>query len=1040
MKNDQYADIAAGGVNTGRKGLEEICPERINVPILSFQKDVKPAVFGKKMDTREELYREVEQQKLYYEPYMKKMAPLMQNFRLRKELEQFGWRIAEASDWQDFSRVVQGKGKWQQVKIPHYGAPLGNKTTWYRTTFRMEAGVDESVFLHFDGVDYIANVYINGILAGAHEGFFAAFEFDITKYLKSEENILVVEVKNDFAQKRSQKSYGGEMFGGDKMYAATGPGYDDPQMGWHHCPPGMGIYQSVWLERRKRCFIQDIFVRPQLEQKRGELWLEIYKCDPGYEDVTVEYSLYGRNFKCTVFEGSVYSPYTSCEIGMGDSFTEAQLTAEGKIDKPVKLYMEKGMNYLRIPFEIPDCRLWTPDRPYLYEMQVILKTAEGKCLDGKSQSFGMRDFRMDEETEPKGSFYLNGEKIRLRGANTMGNEQQCVMKGDYQQLLEDLLLAKVCNMNFLRLTQRPVQDIVYEYCDMLGLMTQTDLPLFGVLRRNKFSEAVRQAEEMEKLVRRHPCNIVVSYINEPFPNAYNQPHRHLDRAELMDFFVCADKVVKMNNPDQVIKHVDGDYDPPSLSLPDNHCYTCWYNGCGVESGALHKGYWLPVRKGWNYGCGEFGAEGLDQRAVMEKYYPGEWLPHTEQEEKSWTPSQIISSQTGNFHRFFYDTQHSLDNWIEESQKHQAWASKWMTEAFRRNRRMVSFAIHLFIDAFPAGWMKAIMDVDRNPKKAYFAYRDALTPVMVSLRTDRFSCYTGEKIPVELWVCNDLPTKVEDYQCYYEVTDSVGNVKHSGRTTVITAGSDSRCIGVIEVPAEDIEGSLYLRAALQNEEGRVIHTNQVEIQVYEKKKNQSEQKIFLIDTNGEAAQLLRDIGYPAAGMVQELALYIGKADEKAFPPVILADSYQAYEDRKAQIDTWVSQGARLIFLELPPGEYQILSTSVKVQYSSMLPMNYVSVSTGHPMTAGFREKAFWNWYDKSADMITPLLESTISGEGIVPILTSGNTDEQGNWETAIAAGELRYKEGCVMLCQIKLAGRVKENPAAGEFFRRLLSIC
>ena len=54
----------------------------------------------------------------------------------------------------------------------------------------------------------------------------------------------------------------------------------------------------------------------------------------------------------------------------------------------------------------------------------------------------------------------------------------------------------------------------------------------------------------------------------------------------------------------------------------------------------------------------------------------------------------------------------------------------MTEAFRRDRRMNSFALHLFIDAFPAGWMKAIVDVDRQPKPAFFAYRDALTPLMV----------------------------------------------------------------------------------------------------------------------------------------------------------------------------------------------------------------------------------------------------------------------------------------------------------------------
>ena len=68
-------------------------------------------------------------------------------------------------------------------------------------------------------------------------------------------------------------------------------------------------------------------------------------------------------------------------------------------------------------------------------------------------------------------------KIRLRGANTMGFMQVDVKNKDWDQLIDDILLAKICNLNFLRLTQRPVQPEIYEYCDKLGLMTQTDLPL-----------------------------------------------------------------------------------------------------------------------------------------------------------------------------------------------------------------------------------------------------------------------------------------------------------------------------------------------------------------------------------------------------------------------------------------------------------------------------------------------------------------------------------------------------------------------------------
>lgn len=117
----------------------------------------------------------------------------------------------------------------------------------------------------------------------------------------------------------------------------------------------------------------------------------------------------------------------------------------------------------------------------------------------------------------------------------MGFEQQDVMNGNFNQLIDDILLAKLCNMNFLRLTQRPVQEEIYDYCDRLGIMIQTDLPLFGVMRKTKFAEGVRQAEEMEKLVRSHPCCIVDTFINEPFANGRDEPHRHMTRDEMEDF-------------------------------------------------------------------------------------------------------------------------------------------------------------------------------------------------------------------------------------------------------------------------------------------------------------------------------------------------------------------------------------------------------------------------------------------------------------------------------------------------------------------------
>ena len=205
----------------------------------------------------------------------------------------------------------------------------------------------------------------------------------------------------------------------------------------------------------------------------------------------------------------------------------------------------------------------------------------------------------------------------------------------------------------------------------------------------------------------------------------------------------------------MIKAVDGDYQPPGPGLPDNHCYCGWYNGHGVDLGLLHKGYWQQVKPGWVYGCGEFGAEGLDPVPLMRQRYPKHWLPQTAQdEERRGRPHKIPAAQTGDRHHLWFETPHTLAEWVGRSQAHQAWATRLMTEAFRRDRRMHSFAVHLFIDAFPDGWMKAVLDCQRNPKPAWFAYHDVLTPLAVNLRGDRHSFFAGEPIELEAWVCND----------------------------------------------------------------------------------------------------------------------------------------------------------------------------------------------------------------------------------------------------------------------------------------------
>jgi hypothetical protein len=1033
-KSDQFADIAM--IKSGWDNPELIYPEPIEKAAVTLPADSGAQIRKRfeprnKMSTAAELKVELAHWRERYKPFLRDQSPELKDPKVRIPIDSFDWRIEEKGDQSDFSRVLSGKGEWDRVSIPHFGGPLGKAVTYYRTTFSLTSlpTASESCYICFKGADYKAHVFINGAYTGSHEGFFAPFEFDITQYLRSGENTLVVKLENDFIFGGNVNAGSqGVRYEGDKLYAATGPGYDDPEMGWHHCPPGMGLYQDVYLEIRNRVHIHDLFVRPIVDNEgtdqQAEAWVEITSTHTVPQEVLLQLSVYGQNFQEAVIENYAYQPATGRAVGMGDSFTEQKLRSKGLLEKPVELQMEKGINLIKVPLVIPDARIWNPDTPWLYQLQVKLISSEGSLLDANSRQFGLRSFILDTECKPKGMFYLNGNPVRLRGANTMGHEQQCVMKKDWDQLIDDLLLARICNMNFLRLTQRPVQSEVYEYCDRLGLMTQSDLPLFGVLKRDKFCEAVKQVEEMERLVRSHPCNVIISYINEPFPNSGNKPHRHLSRQELLDFFTAADIVVKINNPDRVIKHVDGDYDPPSETLPDNHCYTFWYNGHGIEAGKLHKGHWMPVRKGWNYGCGEFGVEGLESPEIMRRYYPQKWLPQSSEEEQNWSPRQIVGAQTGNFHYLFYPTPVTLEEWVRSSQSWQAEGLKIMTEAFRRDMRMVTFAVHLFIDAFPSGWMKTIMDCERNPKPAYFAYRNALEPLMVNLRTDRFRYTAGEKAQLEIWICSDLPSVPEEVTLAYWV-EIDGNVIISGEAEAVIPLCSSSFQGFLDFPVPQVNSAetVLVRAALIDNTGKVLNDTHEELKIFPVQKRVAKLSVWIPgeDTGSDLIQYFSMIQLPG----------LSGAD------VILVNDMNVFHDFGNEILQAVQEGATLLFSDLPTGDYEIGDNRIVVRECGMMPVHSVSLAEDSELAGGITSRDFRFWYDSRVDRISPVLEKTFFADGFTPIMTSGNINENGEWGPALAVAEKSYGKGRIVINQVLLGGRLEANPPAAILASRLI---
>ncbi len=803
MANDFFANIAGTDISGKREQMYDPEPIKLDKRVCTLnQEDLLPFPITKKMSTKKELYAALETAKAHYRPFLQNKAPTVESTCKRRSIRHF---------------TVDGE---HEVTVPEYGGPIGNVKKTYETVFVIDRIQNDKVyFIRFLGADYRAFVYINDTCVGTHEGFFSPFEFDITNVLHDGENKLRIELFNDYIW-MGNNACGKEHIQGEKLYAATGLGWDDAAEGWHHCPAGMGIYNHVYIEERNPVHIHDIFVRPLCRENTAEVWVEVNNISYETIPLKLRVSLYGQNFEETVFENLEYEPLSN--------------------RKKLPLDLKHGINLYKVPIQIKSPKIWEPDTPYLYQIQASV-IVNGAIADRRGRQFGMREFYQDLENNPKGMYYLNGKKIKLRGANTMGFEQQDVLNNDMEQLLNDLLLAKLCHMNYLRLTQRPVQDEIYDLCDKLGLMTQTDLPLFAAVRRPSFCEGIRQAEEMERMVRAHPCNIQISYLNEPHADGFHHPHRHLVREESEAFFKACDIAVRLNNPDRVIKHIEGDFDPPNTTLPDNHLYPFWYNGQGMDIGKMNKGYWYHVKPNWYCGCGEYGIEGLDFVDMMKRRYPKEWI------REPFDPNRIVNAQTGELHAAFYDRQDDMESWVKESQAFQAFGTKFMTEALRRNPLIVSSAIHLLIDAWPAGWMKAIMDCERTPKPAFFAYRNAIRPIMLSLRTDRYTYYAGETVSIEAYICNDTALESDRLQVRYELYRGdclIMSQCCNAKTTACGIDYVSNCEFAIDKVCD--REAFKLVAVLMDEHKTEIDHNSMEIEIFADIEVPKNDRVILID--------------------------------------------------------------------------------------------------------------------------------------------------------------------------------------------------
>lgn len=984
---DFYADIASKSVSTQvDRPMEDIVPiDYPKYPLLDWNgSNLYYYDRVHKISTQKEIDSELKVLREKYAPFIKDIAPKMDEKRSCFRIEKMQFRYETDEDLKDFQRLVEGKGLWKDIDMPYYHGPQGISTAWYRqeVTIPSEIMLMPSVYLHFNGSDYYTDAYVNGHHVGYHEGMLDEFEFDIKPYLKSGKNIILIRVRNDYSM------LGGEGIPrrwGNKLSASNCPGWDDPMSGWSCCPTGYGVYQDVYLEGRSVPFISDIFCRPLIDENAVELWTEVDLNNGELADsFLLKYSLYGQNFTETVVENSVEN-----------------------------INVEGGRILKKIRIDIPESkmRLWSPNTPWLYQMQVSLYDKSGKTLlDNVKRQFGMREFVIDENSTPKGRMYLNGKEIRLRGTNTMGFLQLDVMRHDWEQLEKDLLLVKLTNMNFIRTTQRIVQKEVYEMADRVGMMMQADMPLFAYINQKQYVEIIKQSSGIERVLRNHPSVILMSYLNEPMAEV--KPHA-ISRYAYEKLFDALDIVVHNENPDRAVKYIDGDYQPPSNGFPDNHCYNIWYDEHGTTLDNLERGGWMSISKGWMYGCGEFGAEGLDSEDLMNRRYPILWK--AKNADGTWTPENLqgkfAGAQTWGKHWDWFETQSTMKDWVNESRKHQEWGVSKVTRAFRRMPRMNTFAVHLFIDAWPNGWIKAIMDCERNAKPAWYAYKDALTPLSVQIVQERTQFYSGDKFYFPVWICNDTYNQ-PDLELRY-VMELNGKCINSGcvKASIPNVTEGARYQGVIPVsfPNVNKKSDVMIRLALyDNNRDKIMHEDVANIEVYPKIDCGNCFDVYMLGSSSDANSVFNFYR-------MNRVLDIGELSDNGI--VMVSDSTICKKDFDRIINV-AENGGTVVFFKssLSKNISDLLNLKsdfieddswivfrnkdlvcFKGSSSTDLKYNYSSVSD-RP------ERHYFKAFDKI--------------ESYIPILTHNNK---------IVIGKCNKGKGQIIICGLKVEGKIDTTP-------------
>jgi arylsulfatase A-like enzyme len=614
------------------------------------------------------------------------------------------------------ARPIAVPSCWEETEKDYEGV------AWYRRSFDVPAAwKGRCVRLEFDAVNYLAEVWINGLPAGDHEGGYTPFDLEVSDLLAySATNTLTVRVAGP-AVRTDRVGF---------LLRDEAPHWRGGYVG--------GIWQPVRLVASAPVFVREVFVEPRPSAERAVVHVTVDNVSlaPAAAAVTVDVAPAGE--------------------------------AKPVASRALRIDVPPGGIATQVEMRVARPRLWSPDAPHLYSARVAIDAGAG-LRDETAVRFGMREF-----TLRNGRFELNGRPILVKGAFWEGQYPNTLARmPDLEVVRREIRLAKEAGFNLLRPWRMPPVPSTLDLADELGVLIVGSPPIECMNQWPALTPALerRWTREMEDLVRRdrnHASVVMWETGNEVVRRSlYLLRHkvslaaRRLDPTRLILDESGGRSWSYGGHPHLLNRGAD--YDGlafargPHLYLPgetvprpidDFHIY--------VRAPLSGKDRARLARPGTNalpVFVSEFGYGGWpDVTRNVERYRAeGNPLAPDFRFHERLLASLERVMDAHELRGIFPDA----SALCLASQRIQADGNLLQIEAIRSNAESVGYCLHAFTDG---DWVvgAGVLDMWREPKLLYDAVKEANAPVRLLVRSMPPNVRAGEPVRVAVTVANDGP--------------------------------------------------------------------------------------------------------------------------------------------------------------------------------------------------------------------------------------------------------------------------------------------